>query len=123
MAADKRTFNAIGRGNMYVDVPNGKRTSRVLLRDVLYSPSMNITLVSIGGITSSGSSVLFNGNVCRIFDQSKALIAEIPKQNGLYRTYTPRPESTGYVGRVKEVLTIDELHRRMGHVGYYAIRR
>ena len=83
-AADKRTFNATGRGNMYVDVPNGKGTSKVLLRDVLYSPSMNITLVSIGGITSSGSSVLFHGNVCRIFDQSKTLIAEIPKQNGLY---------------------------------------
>jgi hypothetical protein len=46
------------------------------------------------------------------------LIAQIPKRGSLYRNYSPHPESTGYAGRVKEVLAIDELHRRLGHVGH-----
>ena len=56
-AADKRQFYANGKGNMYLEVPNGNSHSRVLLRDVLYSPTMGITLVSVGRITSAGSIV------------------------------------------------------------------
>ncbi|KAF8161470.1 hypothetical protein B0H34DRAFT_635930, partial [Crassisporium funariophilum] len=42
--------------------------------------------------------------------------------NGLYRTFTARPEIAAYAGRVKELLTIDELHRRMGHIGHSIAR-
>ena len=63
-AADKRSFDAIGKGDMYIDVPKGNGTSRILLRDVLYTPKMGVTLISIGKITDSGSSVLFHGNTC-----------------------------------------------------------
>ena len=121
-AADKRTFNAIGKGDMYIDVPNGSETSRVLLRDVLHSPNMGVTLVSIGKITDAGCSVVFHGNICRIFDSSRTLLAEIPKQNGLYRTFTPHSETGSLAARIAEVLTIDELHRRLGHVGHEAAR-
>ena len=38
---------------MYIDVPNGSETSRIVLRDVLYSPNMGVTLVSIGKITDA----------------------------------------------------------------------
>jgi hypothetical protein len=121
-AADKRTFNAIGKGDMYIDIPNGSETFQVLLCDVLYSPNMGVTLVSIGKITDTGSTVLFHGNTCRIFDSSRTLLAEIPKQNGLYRTFTPHSETGSLAGRVAEVLTINELHRRLGHVGHDAAR-
>ena len=83
---------------------------------------MGITLVSIGKITNSGCSVLFYGDVCHIFNDSRTLLAEIRKENGLYRTYTPHPEPTSYAAKVTEVLTIDELHRRLGHVGHAAAR-
>jgi hypothetical protein len=62
--ADKHQSYANGKGDMYLEVPNGNGHSRVLLRDVLYSPTMGITLVSIGRITSAGSSVLFHGETC-----------------------------------------------------------
>ncbi len=39
-AADKQIFNATGNGNMYIDIPNGSKTSRILLRDVLYSSNI-----------------------------------------------------------------------------------
>ncbi|KAF9556271.1 hypothetical protein CPC08DRAFT_603545, partial [Agrocybe pediades] len=43
--------------------------------------------------------------------------------NGLYRVYTARPETAGYSSRVKEFLTIDELHRRLGHVAHDTARK
>ena len=51
ITADKRTFQAIGKGDMYVYLPNGdKPNSRILLKDVLYAPRMGTTLVSISRI-------------------------------------------------------------------------
>lgn len=46
-AADKRAFDAVGKGDMLIDLPNGNATSTILLKNVLYAPSMGVTLVSI----------------------------------------------------------------------------
>ncbi|KAJ7107090.1 hypothetical protein C8R44DRAFT_637800 [Mycena epipterygia] len=55
MAADKRSFSVAGKGDMYVTVLNGdKPASRVLLKNVLYAPSMGVTLVSISRINATG---------------------------------------------------------------------
>ena len=65
ITADKRPFHAIGKGDMYVYLPNrDKSNSRILLRDVLYAPDMGITLVSISRIAGNGATVVFTGNVC-----------------------------------------------------------
>src|SRR5215204_3300678 len=45
-AADKRTFNAVGCGDYHLEIPNGKERRRILLKNVLYAPSMGVTLVS-----------------------------------------------------------------------------
>ncbi|KAF8160500.1 hypothetical protein BJ912DRAFT_809806, partial [Pholiota molesta] len=65
-AADKRSFQATGMGDVLIEIPNGETISKVLLRDVLYAPSMGVTLVSISRITSAGSAVVFSGISCRI---------------------------------------------------------
>lgn len=40
MAADNKRFEALGKGDMYVQVPNGKnRSTRVLMKDVLHVPN------------------------------------------------------------------------------------
>jgi hypothetical protein len=47
-AADKRTFQATGKGDMYVYVPNlEKSNSRILLRDVLYAAMMGVSNPSV----------------------------------------------------------------------------
>ncbi|KAF9527270.1 hypothetical protein CPB83DRAFT_768658 [Crepidotus variabilis] len=46
-AADKRVFHAMGKGDMRIRIPNGKTTSIILLCDVLYAPSMRLTIISI----------------------------------------------------------------------------
>ena len=41
-----------------LDIPNGNTTSNILLKDVLYAPSMGVTLVSISRIAPTGSTVI-----------------------------------------------------------------
>ncbi|PSR87021.1 hypothetical protein PHLCEN_2v5279 [Hermanssonia centrifuga] len=119
-AADNRTFKAIGKGDMYVDVPNGETTSRVLLTDVLYAPDMGVTLISISRIDASGSSILFKSGKCCLYNPVDDLVGEIPVVDGLYCVY--HPKHIDYAGQVKDVLTVEELHRRMGHISYDAAR-
>src|SRR5271163_4682435 len=53
-AADKRTFSAIGQGDMYVYLPNEDSSPpRVLLKNVLYAPDMGVILVSISRIAAA----------------------------------------------------------------------
>lgn len=122
-AADNRTFSAIGKGDMYILIPNGPGgESRVLLKDVLYAPSMTVTLVSISRIALSGSTLVFHGEHCRIYDKNRRLLGKIVVKGGLYRVYAARPEGES-AGKVEEMLTIDELHRRLGHVSHERARR
>ena len=122
-AADKRSFNATRMGDMYINVPNGETTSRVLLRDVLYAPTMGVTLVSISRITSAGSTVIFTKDLCKIYGRDRELIGKIEVDGGLYRVYQGRRQaSADFAGKAAEVVTIDELHRRMGHVSHDAAK-
>jgi hypothetical protein len=64
-AADKCTFQATGKGDMYIHIPNrDKPKSCILLKDVLYAPSMGVTLVSISKITKAGSTGVFAEDFC-----------------------------------------------------------
>ena len=97
MAADKRTFQATGKGDMYVSIPNRNQpNSRVLLKDVLYASSMGVTLVSISRITGAGSTVVFTGNFCRIYDRDRKLVGEIRVKGGLYWVYYSPNGVAGY---------------------------
>ena len=49
-AADKRVFQATGKGEIRIEVPNGNTTSSVLLKDVLYAPTMGLNVdIANGG--------------------------------------------------------------------------
>jgi gag-polypeptide of LTR copia-type/Zinc knuckle len=39
-AADQRSFQATGKGDMVIEVPNGEMSTRIILKDVFYTPSM-----------------------------------------------------------------------------------
>jgi len=92
MATDKQTFEAIGKRDKYIYLSNPTQTSsRILLKEVLYSPSMRITLVSISCITKAGSTVVFTGNVCRIYNQEKRTVGEIKVKGGFTKHIQQTP--------------------------------
>ena len=70
-AVDSGTFDAIGKGDMFIIILNGRTTTRILLKDVLYAPKMGITLVSIGKIDVAGYASLFYKSSLRIFSCMK----------------------------------------------------
>jgi transposase InsO family protein len=117
-AADKRTFNATGKGRMLIHLPNGDNgISQIYLVDALYAPSMGVTLISISRITAAGSTVVFSGRFCRIYNTDKDRVGEIEQSGGLYRVFKSSSEEANTAG-ASELLSIDELHRRLGHVSH-----
>lgn len=46
-AANKQSFQAIGKGDLQIQIPDGKNTTVILLKDVLYCPDIGVTLIPI----------------------------------------------------------------------------
>ncbi|KIK32339.1 hypothetical protein CY34DRAFT_31590, partial [Suillus luteus UH-Slu-Lm8-n1] len=57
--ADGSTLDAIGRGDVDIDLPLGNERTNVTLKNALYAPKMAFTLISTTRITSAGLAVLF----------------------------------------------------------------
>ena len=118
-AADKRIFQATAKGKILVHIPNGdKGTSHVYLLDALYSASMGVTLISISRIAKAGSTVVFQGCYCRIYNQIKVRIGEIREKGGLYRVFMLNSEESANSVGTADAISIDELHRRLGHISH-----
>src|SRR5271155_1240381 len=122
-AADKRHFQAIGRGDLRIKIPNGSSTTTILLKDVLHCPDMGLTLVSIGKITATGCKVLFHGLTCKIFDPKDKVIGQVIVKNGLYRVDHDITVNVAMAGEAREVVTVEELHCRMGHIAPEAAKK
>ena len=104
-------------------LPNGKESpSQVLLKDVLYVPVMGITLVSISCIATARSTVVFTGTTCQIFNNEKKDIGTIQMKSGLYRVFSTCPLEGEYTGKARVVVSINELHCRLGHVSHERVR-
>jgi len=108
---------------MYVYLPNGEQpASRVLLKDVLFAPSMGVTLISISQITGAGSIIVFTGNICQIYNKEKQAIGEIKVKGGLYRVFTSSSKTEAYIASTNEKFSINELHHHLGHVSHERAR-
>ena len=70
-----------------IDVPNSTNISQLKLTEVLYSPEVGYTLVSVGHLDDKGFAVTFSGSQCTIRGPDGSL-----------------------------ELTIDQFHCRMGHI-------
>ena len=119
-AADGRTFHALGKGDIQIILPNGNRSTRITLKEVYYSPIMAFTIMSVSCVDRAGFSLLIKGGFCEIRTAASNIIGRIPQIRGLYRvsdTKTPsRPIHTANVA--EKQISINELHRRMGHVNH-----
>ena len=116
-AADGRTFSALGKGDLRIFLPNGnQKPTQITLKNVLYSPHMAFTLISVSCIDRAGFSLLIKGGFCVIRTPTLKVIGSIPEHRGLYRIINnqiPHNANTA----VKQI-SINELHRRMGHINH-----
>jgi hypothetical protein len=120
-AGDKQLFQAIGVGDSLIKIPNGKGTAIIRLKHVLHAPDLGLTLVSTSSTGAAVYSSLCRGVYYRKFDPKQRLIGAVRVKNGLYQV-DHESEPKVMVASTKEVLTIEELHRRMGHISPDAAR-
>jgi hypothetical protein len=115
--ANKRTFYAVGISDLCIEVPNGSRLMKILLKDALHTPDIGLTVVSIGQIAGSGHTVAFKRNECQIKNQKDTIIGRIPiSTNGIYKVQHEYANAT-----MLEHIDILMLHRHLGHISADAI--
>ena len=68
-ATDKQVFYAVGTRDLRIEVPNGKSSTPITLKDVLHALDIGITIVSVSQITQTGCKVVFDMDVCHIFNK------------------------------------------------------
>ena len=119
-AANKQTMTAVGVGEMVINVPDGTNVSQLKLTEVLYSPEVGYTLVSVGRLDEKGFEITFSGGKCTIKGPNGQRFGAVPKTKGLYRVAHDEPESAHVAD---EELTLDQFHRRMGHISTGVARR
>ena len=121
-AANKQRFKASGKGEMVIDVPNGVEVSQLRLTEVLYSPEVGYTLVSIGRLDEKGFTVTFGNGKCVVHGPDDECVGSIPKnKRGLYKV--EHELSIEEANAVDETLTLEQLHRRMGHISPVIARK
>jgi hypothetical protein len=117
-AANQESFSAIGVGEMMIQAPNGTTATKIRLRNVLYAPNMGCTLISISQIDQAGYSVSFQDGKCIVRNPKNKIVAQIPRSKGLYRV-----EQEPIYALSAETLSLDELHRRHGHVAHSTLKK
>ena len=76
--ADKTIFLATGVGWMKINIPNGKDTTTVMLKDLLYCPDIGYTLVLLAKCDMAGFTVLLKDKSCCIKDSNGHQTGRIP---------------------------------------------
>ena len=64
----KTSFQAVGKGELVIDIPNGVKASQVRLTEVLYAPKVGYTLVSVGCLVRDQVHQLLGGLLMDAFD-------------------------------------------------------
>ena len=121
-AADNHTFQAIGKGDLMISIPNGKSVTHIHLKDILYAPKMGITLISISKLDIAGFAALFHDKCCQIFSEKRKKLGEVPLTKGLYCLKLARKPFVG-LAKASDTLTMAEIHLRLGHLAPEAIRK
>ena len=106
---------------MVIDVPMGADFSKLQLTEVLYSPEVGYTLISIGKLDEKGFSATFSGGKCTIHGPDGGCVGKVPKSSkGLYKVQHMRGDEAN---SAQEILTLDMLHRRLGHISPQAAKK
>src|SRR3984893_5036168 len=122
-AADGGEFNGVGCGDMPLEVINGLRTTKLLLKNVIYSPKLAFTLISIGRLDDSGCMAMFGQGHCTIRHSDGRELACVKKTNGLYQLNgTMHKHGPLHANVATQWLSLTEAHRTLGHINVETIK-
>jgi hypothetical protein len=86
---------------------------------------MAFTLISVSCVDRAGFSLVIGGGFCEIKSSKGTPIGRIPQIRGLYRVLdSSTSHKLNHTANVAvKQMSIDELHKRMGHVNHDDLRR
>jgi hypothetical protein len=65
--------------SLVVDVPNGVDSGKLHLTEVLYSPEVGYTRISVGRLDGAGITTTFSRGTCTMRGPDSGKIGEVPK--------------------------------------------
>ena len=71
-------------GNVLIELPNGVKHTKILLKDAIYAPDMAFTLISVSRLDEANGSAIFSGGMCTIKSVAGHIVTTIPHADGLY---------------------------------------
>jgi gag-polypeptide of LTR copia-type/GAG-pre-integrase domain len=114
-AANGQKFYAMATGEIVINVPNGTDWTELRLTEVLYSPDVGYTLISIGWLDELGISAIFKDGSCTLRQANGKTIGQISKTSrGLYKVIHDLPEDSA--NTAVETVSLMQLHSRLGHI-------
>jgi len=115
-------MKAVGMGDLEIEIPNENGVTKMTLAEVLYSPEVGYTLVSVGRLDRQGYTVTFGNGKCVICNPSDVYVGSIPLTSQcLYKLVHDMNDDVA--NAAEELLTIEELHCRLGHISVEAARQ
>jgi GAG-pre-integrase domain len=121
--ADGRTLNAIGMGNLQLELPNSSGKTVTIFKDAIHTPEMAFTLISISRLDRAGFLVTFSKEMCTIKNPKSTTIATIPHSDGLYKITASKCLTTSEMANAAAgKMSITEAHRKLGHILISAIK-
>src|SRR5882724_3748954 len=102
-------------GDLPICVPNGQGSTHITLKDVLHTPDISLTLVSIRLINQARYAVSFTSGTCIIHDVACKIVSHFCKREGLYKVDTHHNESVA-TSIPDTSLGMAETPRCLGHI-------
>ena len=113
----------LGKGDVQIELPNGAKHTKTILKEAIHAPDMAFTLILVGQLDDAKCSAIFSGGMCTIHNPSGHTMVTIPCANGLYCVTAPEDSPTvNYVSIAMVKLTISEAHWKLGYIAPSAIK-
>lgn len=117
--ADNDVIEAIGRGDIVMELATPKGFQRGVLKDVWFIPRLSRNLFSVSQFTTQDSTVSFEKNLCVMEKKGMKLAIGERFGKGLYKLKMAPVEPANAMANLSEAkINLSKLwHERLGHIG------
>ena len=122
---DNGMVEALGMGEILVEVQVEGKTKRIQIQEALHVPKLHANLLSVSKLSLGGLKVHFNMVGCVVRAPSGVLIASAPREGNLYLLHFTKVNGTPLAclaqGSAHEDL-VELWHRRLGHLNMKSMK-
>lgn len=113
VVANKESVPVLCSGDLQITTCVGDSEFNIKVNNVLCIHNLTTNLLSVSKIIASGNRVVFNKNVCHIYNQQNDCIGEANQVNGVYKLNIVKSEE---LLAAMAVTSSKTWHRRLGHI-------